>query len=346
MAGRWEHTFRAGDSFRERTHSAPPAGASEGQRECLRGDWCAGRRITTVDGKAVITPALTYRPYCDPCEAYIGECIEALPSAYSRLEGELGEKPSGGAGVRSPFGPRLPLREDIDALMRLIAVRLYVWEMRVRSLPALGLRQREPGVAAVTAESVATSVRTLTLQLGPLLALQPSWMSHLIPLRPGRHGAAAVISDKQTGELVEQLREFAEHEIVRIGVDSITVLTQAGGDVAGQEILRLHHKAQAILGETRQRPETLDGVPCRNPECEDMALERAEPPSDPSLPAMYSRCASCHAQMSREDFLAWAGMYAAWADDQAMVCRLCKAARCTECAYARCACGKHGRAAA
>ena len=59
-----------------------------------------------------------------------------------------------------------------------------------------------------------------------------------------------------------------------------------------------------------------------------MALERAEPPSDPSLPAMYSQCASCHAQMSREDFTAWAAMYAAWADDCALVCRRCKGGNC------------------
>ena len=377
MAGkRWEHSFERGDSFRDRqrahggAHSTfraavatagplPPSGpapaprspapapqpvADEGIRRCSRGDWCYGRTITTVDGKAVITPALTYRAYCDRCAAHVGECLDALPKAYLRLHGELGEAPRRGQTAHSPFGPRLPLREDIDALMRLMAATLCGWEARVRAVPGLGLRPRDPGLPVHTAESVKNSAGKLAAHLEVLLALQPGWMVRAVSLAPGRHGRPAAICDK-AGQLIERLEPIADTDMVRLGVDFIATLVPLSGEDAGREILGLHYKALSTLGETRKQAETLDGVPCRNPECEDMALEMAEPPSDPSLPAMFSRCASCSATMSREDFTAWAAMYAAWADDLALTCRHCKAGRCGQCAYTRCACAKHAVAA-
>ena len=45
-----------------------------------------GRTVSTVDGQPVITAALTYRAYCDRCSAHIGECLDALPEAYVRLQ--------------------------------------------------------------------------------------------------------------------------------------------------------------------------------------------------------------------------------------------------------------------
>jgi hypothetical protein len=340
----WQVSFERGDSFkdRQRAHQQPPAGDASEQHPCARADWCYGRTVTTVDGKAVITPALTYRAYCDRCAAHVGECLDALPAAYLRLHGELGEAPRRGQAVHSPFGPRLPLREDIDALMRLMAATLCGWEARVRAVARL--EPRNPELPVHTLESVGQSAEKLATHLEVLLALQPGWMVRAVNLAPGRHGKPAAICD-ETGQLIERLEPIADTDMMRLGVDFIATLVPLSGEDAGREILQLHYKALSTLGETRKQAETLDGVPCRNPECEDMALEMAEPPSDPSLPAMYSRCASCSATMSREDFTAWAAMYAAWADDLALTCRHCKAGRCGQCTYARCACAKHAVAA-
>lgn len=344
MAQRWEHSFAQGDSFKDRQRAAAqPAGSTEGQRECLRAEWCYGRTITTVDGQTAIKGALTYRPLCDRCERYLGECVAKFPPAWIRLEYELAYRSSGGQNVRSPFGPRVPLREDIDALMRLMAAVSCSWEARIRAQAKLSLRN--PGAPVATFESVRQSAHIIGNNSTVLLALPPKWMTFTIPLPPGRHGKDAAISD-ETGELIERVKEFAETDLVRLGVDFLTVMVERDGGDGAMELLRLHHKALSILGETGRPRETLDGVPCRNSECEEMALELAEPPSDPSLPAMYSQCASCHAQMSREDFTAWAAMYAAWADDQALVCRKCRLDRCGECTYPRCACAKHGTIAA
>jgi hypothetical protein len=340
----WQHSFTRGDSFadRQRAHRQP-AGSSEGQRECLRGEWCYGRTVATVDGRAVITGALAYRPLCDRCERYLRECVAAFPAAYLRLGHELGQPSRNGQNVRSPFGPRVPLREDVDALMRLLAAVSCSWEARIRAQARLSVR--DPAAPVATLESVRASARVIAGHSAVLLALPPKWMTCTIPLPPSRHGQDAAVSGR-TGELIEAVRDYAGSDLVRVGVDFVTVLVQRDGGDGALELLRLHHRALAVLGEVGRQAETLDGVPCRNPECEDMALELAEPPSDPSLPAMYSRCASCHAQMSREDFTAWAAMYAAWADEQALVCRKCKADRCAECSYPRCACPRHGRIAA
>jgi hypothetical protein len=317
-------------------HSNPdPADSESGQRTCSRGEWCYGRRITTEDGKVTITPAFTPRAYCEKCRLHIGECLSKLPSAYGRLEDELGEPSRRGDAVRIPFGPRLPLRENVDALLRLMAVTLCGWEARVRAMAPANLLARDPSKPIHAAEAVKRAVETLEDHLSVLLALQPAPMTRSISLAPGRHGMPAVICGKD-GELIERLLPVAETDIMRLGVDYIATFVPVDGETAGREILQLHYRAQAILGECGQQAETLDGVPCRK--CEDMALERAEPPSDPSLPAMWSQCASCRDQMSHEDFAAWAAMYAKWADDAAPTCKRCQDERCGECVYPGCAC--------
>ena len=93
----------------------------------------------------------------------------------------------------------------------------------------------------------------------------------------------------------------------------------------------------------RQR-ETLDGVPCRR--CEAMALERAEPPSDPSKEAMWSECRECRDQMAKGGFDAWSAMYARWAESSGVACRRCQAGRCAECQWHACSCAATAHAAA
>lgn len=142
------------------------------------------------------------------------------------------------------------------------------------------------------------------------------------------------------------LEAIGDREIVRQGDGWVTILDELGGVSAGDEILDLHWRARRILGETRAQPEAFDGVPCRN--CDELALERAEPPSDPSLPAMHSRCAACRDEMDREEFAQWAERYAGWARGAGIqVCRRCSLAepRHEDCAWAACSCteGEHPR---
>lgn len=326
---------------------AYPPEADSGQRECARKEWCYDRTVTVQNGETTIAGKLTYRPYCDMCSLHIGDCAEGLPRSWDQLAAEIGRIPRRGQQSRAPvFGPRVPLRESLDALMRLTAVILCGWEARVRATARRV--PRDPQVPIHSSEAVSKAAGTLGANLGVLLALQPAWMTRTVslPMAPSlgattsrwarRFGQPPVISDRKTGDLIEDLRDLAGAEIVRVGLDHITLLTQAGGEQAGAEILRLHYRALAILGYAGNQAETLDGVPCRS--CDDIALEMAEPPSDPRTPAMYSQCASCRAQMSREHFIAWSAMYAKWADDSGLTCRRCQNDNCPECAYAACAC--------
>ena len=106
----------------------------------------------------------------------------------------------------------------------------------------------------------------------------------------------------------------------------------------------LHRRSLLVLGEIVRQRETLDGVPCRR--CEAMALERAEPPSDPSVDVAHSKCALCKDEMSGEEFGQWCERYASWARGAAIqVCRRCSLGRCADCSWGACACteGEHPR---
>jgi hypothetical protein len=316
----------------EPPHSATTCGGTllpddDGQRQCARDQYCFSRVIDITDGVRTVTGALTPRIFCDRCRDHIKDRCGELPAAYERLAAELGEPARRGEMVRTPFGPRLPLRENVDVLMRLMASTLCGWECRVRSVARL--TPRDPYRPVDTAESVEQAASTLVTHLDVLLALQPKWMTRAISLGLGRHGEAATIP-AATEEL------HGDREIVRLGVDFVALMVELGAQDAGQEILRLHYRALAVLGEVTKQPETLDGVPCRR--CEDMSLERAEPPSDPSLPVQWSVCATCHDHMSQPDYAAWAALYASWADGSGLTCQRCSNGDCRECVYAGCAC--------
>ena len=316
---------------------APPG--DSGQHECARGPWCASPRLIPATGGGFTRAAgLTWRAFCDPdrdrIAAALGDHATAgdLPAAWERLAAELGEPARTADPVRVPFGPTVPLRGDVDALMRETAVILCGWEARVRAVARL--TPRDPSLPLVCLASVTRAAATCGIHTDALLALPPGWMTRVIPLRPGRHGREAGIGE-------DTLAAYGECDVVRVGVDSVTVILPLSGADAGNEILDLAARARRILGELRPRPEILDGVPCRS--CGDMALERAEPPSDPSRPAMHSRCASCSALMELEEYRAWAAWYARWAESGGPpACRRCLRERHSECAWDACGCKAAG----
>ena len=308
MAGRtnyWQHGFTERDSFTER--SRPGYGADSDAEAagdpCSREAYCSGRRIVVEDGERKIIPARTYGAFCSACRLLIASCLSELPAAYVRLAGEIGEPSSQHAGVRTPFGPRLPLRADVDELMRSIAEVLMSWEERTRETARLSVLDTQRSRRRSQAEAVAASVQLLSAHLTVVLALEAGPM----------------------------VRAVAVHS----AEDEITVL-DLGGQQAGEEILWLHRRALLTLGEVVRQREALPGVPCRI--CESMSLERAEPPSDPDREAMYSTCRECRDQMSKLTFDAWTERYAHWAESSGVACRRCQSGRCAECQWAACAC--------
>ena len=109
-------------------HSAPePSTDDENLRRCSRGDFCSARIITFTDGERVVTPALTPRPYCDLCQDHIARCAADLPGFWVRLAAMIGDPLQAEVQVHAPFGPQVPLREDVDAHLRLTAVTLGGW---------------------------------------------------------------------------------------------------------------------------------------------------------------------------------------------------------------------------
>ena len=344
------------------------------------------RIVTGDNGTIQRLPGLTYRTFCDPCETRIRTCLDELPSAYERLAAEIGEARRGGQVTRSPFGPSEPLHKDIDALLRLMASILGGWAARVRAVARLSQPdpQRDPAsteavtgaadilkdhVTALLALPAGWMTRTYPLPAGKLGAATGDrtvgtcrHCGRLITRSAvsGRWWAADG-GQETARECTHQSREKTEvpplapipadlanflagEEIVRVGVDFITVTIRLGAADAGNEIIDLHYRSRKILGETRAPAETFDGVPCRN--CEDMALERAEPPSDPKTPAMKSRCASCGDMMDVDEFTEWAARYAKWAGSAGLpACRRCQRGRHDQCAWQACPCRAAGHPA-
>lgn len=312
-------------------HSYPPGtGDDEGQHPCSRQppEWCDGSRIVTADdGTARREPALTYQAFCRACRARIITCLEELPSGYERLGVALTDPLRFGTPVRAMPGSRVLLNPDADALMRQTAAVLHGWAARVRAVARRSVP--DPRRRIDTPDAVKDAVGVLLDHADALLALQPGWTTRTYPL-PLPEGAEELIG----GE-----------EIVRAGDGYVTVMTRRDGAAAGNEILSLHYRARRMLGETRRQPESFDGIPCRA--CDEMALERAEPPSDPAMPAMHSRCATCHDLMSRAEFTEWAVRYAKWAETAGLpACRRCQAGKCPGCAWDACPCAARGHAAA
>ena len=315
-------------------------GHDDAGHPCAREEWCSARRITRdPDGTATITPARTYQAFCATCTTAIETCLRELPEAYLRQSAELGRMPRTGEAGHAPFGPRPALREDVDALMRTTAITLRAWEARTRATARLTPPKPLP---VHSPESVREAVKTLTApgRMGTLLALQDGWMTRTYPLAPGRRGQPATISDA-----LLELHPTAE--IVHVGVDAITIIDRFGGKDAGLDILSLHRRAQAILGQVAKRPDLLDGVPCRRDDCGEYALERAAPPASPSQPAMYSRCAACRDEMDHDEYALWVTQWASWAGRAGpLVCRRCQQRRCGECSWGACTCRARGHAAA
>lgn len=296
MARKWDrgYSFRSADFSGHREHkyggasAAPPAGLTEGQRPCARGEWCASPVMAADGGETRREGAPGYQAFCARDELAIGRWLGELPEQYVHLSGELGKPSARGRTVRVPFGPRIALRADVDALMRAIAESLVSWHERVAAIGRLSFPEdrRRDGRA------VADAVDVLKPRLTVLLALQREPMRRAIDLRD-----VAALPDDAEG-IVHCA--FAEHDADLDGTD------------AGLEIISLRHLARALLGETRDRPEELTGVPCRADGCGWRSVYRAELPSSEDEPAWWSECARCRDRMTEAEYREWVSLVAAY----------------------------------
>jgi hypothetical protein len=293
----------------------------DGKHGCAQGSFCQAAVRDGADGEW--RGAKTFQVYCAACTDRIANCLSELPAAFVRLEIVIGERPRTGRAVRVPPGSRVLVRTEVDALQRLMGWVLGSWHERVARVDRLTPPDMDAAVHH-DGHAVARAVECL---------------------HPDRVGALLALPAEQMGRIMYDPRE-AEEWLAGIDPDETGVVTLSGeaymtprlsGLHAGREILELHYRARRILGEIRAIPEAFDGVPCR--ECEEMALERAEPPSDPSAEAMHSRCAACRHEMTRWEYDGWVAMYRSWAESvPGLSCRRCLGGRHGECKWQACNC--------
>ena len=225
---------------------------------------------------------------------HIERCLEELPEQYLRLHLELGKPSMRGASIRVPFGPRVPIRVDVEALMSLMAESLVSWHERVADVARLDFPSNRMSRLRREARAVARAAAVLSAHLDAMLSLPPPPMSRAWDLR-----ALDALPEGATG-------------VVRSVFADVTV--DLSGADAGLEVLHVRYLARALLGETRQKPEELVGVPCRDPEgtCGWRTVYRAELPSREDEPAWWTECARCGDRMTEAEYREWVALCAAY----------------------------------
>jgi hypothetical protein len=330
----------------------PPAEATEGQRPCARGSWCAGRTVAIVDGERVITAASGPRAFCGWDQDTITACLEDLPGLYLRLSGELGKPAVTGTAVHVPFGPSVPVRLDVDAAMRLTATALAMWEGRVEAVASLS--RRDPEAPIHDPATVRDAARTLAKHVNVLLALQGGWQTENCPMPAGRASTAArgitgtcatcgrkislstvsgrwYAADGHPAAWAEHDHEPVPGTVVAPAPDLIPADVETGNGDA--EIVRMGAGYVGIFVRRDGAAAGLDvlhlhywcravlqDTPARPEEllgvecraCSLLALRRADPPWFASDPGYHSECASCGDLMTEGDYALWTGQLAAY----------------------------------
>jgi hypothetical protein len=311
----WKVSFKAGDSFKDRSRAhqggtarpvlspqlspksapaqparshqepaapQPPEIADDGTRGCARQEWCEERTVAIENGTRTVVPARTYMPYCIGCTAHIGKCLDdrenGLPQLYRRLAAEIGEARQAEVMVKMPFGPSVPLSEAIDAHMRSMTETMCGWEERVREmdhLSGLGEKNRHP---QDDVEDLDRSVGIIIERVSILLALAKQEMLRFLAWWAVPDDAHILTGD---GFMVKAIVRF-------------------DGEDAGREIMHLHYFARRLLLETNPPMPLLPDFRCRA--CELKALRRAAPPWHQDSVWYWSRCDNCGDECSREEY--------------------------------------------
>lgn len=270
---------------------APPLRAEpddDGKRDCARGEWCSSYVIITEGGETRRHPERGYQPFCPKDRRLLETDLHQMPAQFVHLAAEIGNPVKNGQMIRMPFGPRIPIRIDIDTLMRAIVESLSSWHERVADADSLTYPSADLSRMQRQMVSVRNAERILINRVDALLALDAQPMNR----------TRKIITDRDPkGRAAED----------------ITETERLDGTDAGMEIFTLRYLCRATLGETRAKPEELAGVPCRVEDCDKLALRRAELPSDPDAPVWWSECSACGDRLTEEEYRDWTRRYARWA---------------------------------
>ena len=275
-------------------HSAPDE-IGDDLKPCARGVWCLERSVEIAEGQQVITPALTPRAFCEADRTDIAAKLKDLPFLSVALTLALRTPAKGTVLIRVPFGPRLPIRVDVDALLRLTVEVTASWHARVAQVARL--THVDVGYARSVALAqgpvlVDRSSKVLAGHLTTLFGLPAERMPRPAPIVPVLPGAELPDTITTTGV-------FEWHDL--------------DGAWAGNELVRLHHLASAAVGVNEPKPERLPGVPCRQRRCDAFTLRRAPMPQRPEDTVYWSECYVCGDMMTEPEYRQWTKRYAIYA---------------------------------
>ena len=276
-------------------HSAPDE-IGEDLSPCARGVWCLDRAITKVEGHRVVTPAMTPRAFCEADDTDIAAKLPDLPKLCIWLMLSLREQAKGTVAIRVPFGPSVPIRIDVDALLRLTVEVLVSWHGRVAEVAGLTVPDLAytRTVALTRGYLVARrSAKVLEGHLTTLLGLDPKPMQRPAPTMNPLPGIDLPDTITTNGA-------YETHDL--------------DGAWAGNEVIRLHHLCRAVVGDTDPKPERLVGVPCKQRSCDAFTLRRAPMPEKPDDTVYWSQCDACGDVMTEDEYKRWTRRYAIYAN--------------------------------
>jgi len=279
-----------------RLYAAPePVTPPRSARRCARGDRCPGAQ---PDEEGVLQPDWAVEGgFCLRDYRHIARCLDELPEKYVDLRSQMGAKnQQSDDRVSGSRTPPVPVRLDYDELIRDMLLILCSWDERIadvqrleRPLTSLS-RHRRDEIALPAA------VITLSAHFDRLLALPSAPMRRIRSLR-----AAAEMPEGTPG-LVHPVAGYVEAIVDLDGTD------------AGLELVSLHYRARSALRQTNPPPEKLEGVPCK--QCDHLSLQRAAPPRSPEGCEYWSECDLCGNLLTREEYVVWIKLYAAWVNSQ------------------------------
>src|SRR5450755_4490933 len=280
----------------------------DGRQPCRRETWCMSSVIINdkPDGSGRRVPEYGPRPFCQRDADLVQHSLEELPGQYAHLVAEMGNPSARARPVRVPFGPRVPIRVDIDVILHLLAESLISWHERIAVVDHLHFPEGHLARMRRDGRAIQRAVDVIAPRFAALIALPPEPMVRATDLRDlGSWLRPAGKKPQWVAALPDDTPGVVHAAFAEIVCDL------DGGD-AGMEILNLRHLCRAVLGETKAKPDELIGVPCRADGCGLRALVRAEPPSDPSDAGHYSECLSCGDKMDDGDYGDWVALCAAY----------------------------------
>lgn len=236
---------------------------------CVAEHCAAGERCSAFDRRERLAAELQGPgPLCDPCISAGERAVGALVLDYRDLESHL--PPSLGVwGDGQPRGSgelRVPMRLAVEALQAEIHWLLTAWEQVVRERERLS-------------DSVTRGVRAGWAVQAAAQILQPR-VRLLALLGAVEFAGYPSLDDSESYRWM--------------GIEHAEVPGWRGV----LDLVRLHQRAFRLQGLSAAAPEPIDGVPCKNIECDEKDLYR-ELGNDGVF------CGSCGKRYTQEEYESW-----------------------------------------